>query len=79
MDFTDLDVNELDEDKLKEEDMEFTELDMDLLNVDFLQDLLRKKYQVQQSPETIRADITLLQGAKQKNLMKLHLHGSIQL
>ena len=39
LDFTDLDINYLEED-WDDEDLEFTELDMDLLDVDFLQDIL---------------------------------------
>tara|TARA_B100002019_G_scaffold287561_1_gene299723 strand:- start:531 stop:1682 length:1152 start_codon:yes stop_codon:yes gene_type:complete len=45
LDFTDLDINYLEED-WDEEDLEFTELDMDLLDVDFLQDILVKLEEV---------------------------------
>ena len=41
LDFTDLDVDFLEEDLLEEDaDFEFTELDIDYLNVNFLEDLL---------------------------------------
>ena len=44
LDFTDLDVDYLNEDLLAEEDLYFDELDVDYLNTNFFEDLLDAIY-----------------------------------
>ena len=51
LDFTDLDIDYLDEDLLVEEDLTFDELDIDYLNTNFFEDLLDAIYLLEEEQE----------------------------